>query len=283
MQHPIIVLAGDRLEDLDRLALYSQGMISLQHLAPAENRSSGDHKTLPLERIVPAGNLMQVLHRRPLSHVNDLLLGMHRCPSERHPVFPAYQSTQVPIVSFHYSQCASIPPSPNHPLGVRWDQLAMQAVFLPRPIDKDDRVVEGAAGTLVRPHYYIGISFLRHAKQCAKARVSHHQRVLGQHPKKCLGRWVVPQGSIGRIIQPNRIARQPGLWKDYHFCPLTCCLLNQIACLGKAFRQVQVRRRMLDHRHLDLITRIWSHSPPPRSHCGPTIATVFLSPGSYRT
>ena len=134
LQEQVAVLAGNRFQKLDRLARWLvQRMDPVEDIGPAQNSARGQDKALALEGIVPAGKLVEVPDGRPLGHVNRLMLGVHGCPGQGHPVLPADQCPQVAILGAHHSQRAAVSPPPDQALGVGRNQLAVDLEARARP------------------------------------------------------------------------------------------------------------------------------------------------------
>ena len=82
-----------------------------------------------------------------LRNVDRLVLRMHRRARQRHPVLPAHQRAQHPIIARPCRKRAAIALSPDQPLAVSRHQLAVQPT---RAITTKDRdaVVKRVAGAL---------------------------------------------------------------------------------------------------------------------------------------
>ena len=141
-QDEILVLPGNGLQQFERLVIrLAQGMEPFDHFSPTQNAARGNDKALAFKSVMPAGKLVELFYRRPLRNVKGFVLGMHGCPGQRHPMFPADQASQMAIFGVEYTQRTAVSPPPNHPLCVSGRQLAVQLEFLPVSADSYHRVV----------------------------------------------------------------------------------------------------------------------------------------------
>ena len=239
VHHQIVVLTGNRLQDLDPLVIQqAQRAIACQDVPPAQDAASRQHIATALKGVIPAGQLVEVVHGRPLGNVDGLVLGMHGGPGQRHPMLPADQAAQNPIVSIQHAQGAAIAPPPDQALGVGRDQLAVQLEAATVTVDVERGVIESASVALVGTHNQVATGFADHLEQPVQVSARNRQGVLEQQPEQRLGRGVIPERGIRRAVQPHRVTGQPSLWEGDHLGTLFGRLLDQGAGFDQALLKV---------------------------------------------
>jgi hypothetical protein len=115
---------------------------------------------------------------------------------------------------------------------MRQPELAMEREPAPAIRDEQHGVVEAVAVALMDAEDDVDLQLARELSQRRNLGTVERRAVLEQTAEQGLGRFVVPDRDGGSLVQPQRIARQPGLRED-----------NEAGTLGGGLPQKRLRLR----------------------------------------
>jgi hypothetical protein len=126
-------------------------------------------------------------------------------------------------------------------------KLPMQGPALPISGKKHHDIVKGASSPLMSAYHKVHVCLTGHGPKTVEVGARQHQRLLGQQLVEFPAARMVPDGCSRSLVEPNRIAREPGFREGHELRSACRRLGDQIFGAFEAGVQVEENGRVLNH------------------------------------